>query len=68
MDPLVNYAKCEVRSVIRFLTAKGLHASEIRRQLVEVYGESVMSEGKVRQWCRSFIVGDPHPQKLNKKG
>jgi len=57
MDPLVNYAKCEVRSVIRFLTAKGLHASEIRRQLVEVYGESVMSEGKVRQWCRSFKEG-----------
>ena len=58
MDPLINsYAKCEVRSVIRFLTAKGLTAAEIHRQLTEVYGESVMSEGKVRQWCRSFKEG-----------
>ena len=57
MNSIANYAKCGVRSVIRLLTAKGLQASEIHRQLVEVYGESVMSEGKVRQWCRSFREG-----------
>ena len=50
-------ASCEVRSVIRFLVAKNCKASEIHRQLCEVYGPDVMSEGGVRQWCRMFKNG-----------
>jgi hypothetical protein len=31
-------AKCEVRSIIRFLSAKGECPAEIHKQLVAVYG------------------------------
>lgn len=50
-------AACEIRSVIRFLTARSLSAAEIHRQLTEVYGLNAMSEGKVRQWVREFKNG-----------
>lgn len=52
-----NPAKCEVRSVIRFLNAKGQNAADIHRELCAIYGPTVMSEGKVRQWCREFREG-----------
>jgi transposase len=52
-----NPAKCEVRAVIRFLTAKQYSAAAIHRQLCAVYGPSVMSEGVVREWVRSFKGG-----------
>jgi hypothetical protein len=32
-------AKCEVRSVIRFLNAKGERPAEIHKQIVAVYGD-----------------------------
>lgn len=54
---IVDPANCEVRSVIRFLCAKGSSAAEIHRELCLVYGPTVMSEGKVRQWCRNFKNG-----------
>ncbi|XP_023228571.1 histone-lysine N-methyltransferase SETMAR-like [Centruroides sculpturatus] len=58
MPPLIeNPADCEVRAVIRFLSAKGSKAAEIHRQISEVYGESVMSEGMVRKWVRAFSNG-----------
>jgi hypothetical protein len=46
---LEQWSKEEVRSVIRFLNARHVSAAEIHRQLVEVYGEEVMSRqcGKV---------------------
>ncbi|UYV81547.1 hypothetical protein LAZ67_20001502 [Cordylochernes scorpioides] len=40
--PLSSPAKCELRSVIRFLNAKNNSPVEIHRQLVEVYGEKCM--------------------------
>ncbi|KAG8239104.1 hypothetical protein J437_LFUL011713 [Ladona fulva] len=40
-------AACEVRSVIRFLSARNLSAAEIHPQICEVYGDTVMSESKV---------------------
>lgn len=52
-----NPAKCEVRAVIRFLTAKQYSAAAIHRELCAVYGPSVMSEGVVREWVRSFKGG-----------
>ena len=36
--PIQNPAKCEVRSVIRFLSAKGERPAEIHKQIVTVYG------------------------------
>ena len=36
--PIQSSAKCEVRSVIRFLNAKGERPAEIHKQIVAVYG------------------------------
>jgi hypothetical protein len=52
-----NPASCEVRAVIRFLLARNNNAAESHRQLCEVYGPNVMSDSKVRQWCRLFKEG-----------
>jgi len=40
--PIQSPAKCEVRSVIRFLEAKGEHPAAIHKQSFAVYG-NVMS-------------------------
>ncbi|GBN69608.1 hypothetical protein AVEN_25773-1 [Araneus ventricosus] len=50
-------ADCEVRSVIRFLNAKKVKPAEIHRQLAEIYGENVMTDGMVRKWVRQFNDG-----------
>ncbi|GBN25841.1 hypothetical protein AVEN_58854-1 [Araneus ventricosus] len=52
-----NPAECEIRSVIRFLNAKVVKATEINRQISEVYGEIIMSEGMVKKWVRPFKDG-----------
>ncbi|UYV84490.1 hypothetical protein LAZ67_X002362 [Cordylochernes scorpioides] len=57
MEPLSSPAKCELRSVIRFLNAKNNSPVEIYRQLVEVYGEKCMDIKNVRKWCREFNEG-----------
>ncbi|GBO26654.1 Histone-lysine N-methyltransferase SETMAR [Araneus ventricosus] len=50
-------AKCELRSVIRFLHAEGSNAAEIHRRMSKVYGETFISDSKVRKWCRNFDAG-----------
>ncbi|GFU51611.1 histone-lysine N-methyltransferase SETMAR [Trichonephila clavipes] len=50
-------ADCEIRSVIRFLTANNVSAAEIHRQISEVYGPNAMSSSKVRKWVRAFKDG-----------
>lgn len=55
--PIENPADCEIRGVIRFLSAKGVKAAEIHRQISEVYGENIMSDGMVRKWVRAFKDG-----------
>lgn len=55
-DKINNPAKCEIRSVIRFLNAKYVRPIEIYRQLTEVYGY-VMNEASVRKWCIMFNAG-----------
>lgn len=50
-------ADCEVRSVIRFLSAKGLKAIDIHREICAVYGQNIMSDGMVRKWIRAFKDG-----------
>ncbi|GFT39826.1 histone-lysine N-methyltransferase SETMAR [Trichonephila clavipes] len=48
---------CEIRSVIRFLTAKNVSAAEIQRQISDLYGPNAMSSSKVRKWARAFKDG-----------
>ena len=49
--PILSPAKCEVRSVIGFLNAKG--PAEIHKQIIAVYG-NVMNWQNVTKWCREF--------------
>jgi len=54
--PIQSPAKCEVRSVIRFLNAKSEGPAEIHKQIVAVYG-NVMNRQNVTKWCREFSEG-----------
>jgi hypothetical protein len=54
--PIRSPAKCEVRSVIRFLNAKGEGPAEIHKQIVAVCGD-VMNRQNVTKWCREFYEG-----------
>jgi len=54
--PIQSPATCEVRSVIRFLNAKGERPAEIHKQIVAVYG-NVMNRQNVTRWCREFSKG-----------
>jgi hypothetical protein len=51
-----SHAQSQVRTVIRFLNAKCESPSEIRKQIVTVYG-NVMKRQNVRKWCREFSEG-----------
>ncbi|KAF2901006.1 hypothetical protein ILUMI_05181 [Ignelater luminosus] len=55
--PIENPTDCEVRSVIHFLSAKGVKAIEIHRNICEVYGQNIMSDGMVLKWVRAFKDG-----------
>jgi cytochrome c-type biogenesis protein CcmH/NrfF len=48
---------CEVRAVIRFLHAEGQSAAEIHHRLCRVFGDNVMIDSCVREWCRKFLDG-----------
>ena len=54
--PIQSPAKCEVRSVIRFLNAKGERPAEIHKQIIAVYG-NVMNRQNVTKWFREFCDG-----------
>src|SRR5215469_6197036 len=54
--PIQSPTKCEVRSVIRFLNAKGERPAEIHKHIVAVYG-NVMNRQNVTKWCREFSEG-----------
>ena len=54
--PIQSPAKCEVRSVIRFLNAKVERPAEIYKQIVAVCG-NVMNRQNVTKWCREFCEG-----------
>jgi hypothetical protein len=51
---LEQWSKQEVRSVIRFLDAGHVPTADIRRSLVDVYGEEVMSCESVAKWLSDF--------------
>jgi hypothetical protein len=54
--PIQSPAKCEARSVIQFLYAKGERLAEIHKQIVAVYG-NVMNRQNVTKWFREFSEG-----------
>ena len=54
--PIQSPAKCEVRSVIRFLKAKGERPAEIHKKIIAVYG-NVINRKNVKKWCREFSEG-----------
>jgi hypothetical protein len=54
--PIQSPAKCEARSVIRFLNTKGERPMEIHKQIVAVYGH-VMNRQNVMKWCHEFSEG-----------
>ncbi|GBN34924.1 hypothetical protein AVEN_54453-1 [Araneus ventricosus] len=54
---IADPADCEVRSVVWILNANNVKQDEIHRQLVEIYGENVMTDGMVRKWVRKFNDG-----------
>jgi histone-lysine N-methyltransferase SETMAR len=60
-----NPAKCEVRSLICFLSAKGDTPAEIHRQLISVYGEDIMNRQNMAKWYHEFTAGrrDVHDDK-----
>jgi hypothetical protein len=51
-----NPTRSEIHAVI-FLHAKNMSALEISCELCVVYGQNVMIEVTVRQWCRMFKDG-----------
>ena len=66
--PIQSPAKCEVRSVIRFLNAKGERPAEIHKQIVAVCGK-VMNLQNATKWCREFSEGrtDVHDEQRSGK-
>ncbi|GFT56698.1 histone-lysine N-methyltransferase SETMAR [Nephila pilipes] len=54
-----------MRAIIRFLWAKNVAASEIHRQIDEVYGDKAMNRQQVAKWYRSFQAGREHEENRN---
>jgi hypothetical protein len=56
--PLIeNPSSVEVCAVIRFFNAKQKSPTEIHKEVVEVYGENVISRKQVSVWCNQFKDG-----------
>jgi hypothetical protein len=66
--PIQSPAKCEVRSIIQFLKAKGERPAEIHKQIVAVYG-NVMNRQNVTKWCHEFSKGrtDVHDEQRSSR-
>jgi hypothetical protein len=56
--PLIEYpSSVEVRAVIQFLNAKQKSTTEIHKEVVEVYGENLISCKQVSVWHNQFKEG-----------
>lgn len=49
-NTILSPAACEEENVIRFVQAEGNGAAHIHHRLCAVYGDSVTSDGSVRNW------------------
>jgi hypothetical protein len=52
-----NLASCEIHAVVGFLHAKNVSVAEIHLELWAVYGQNIVNEGNVRQWCKMVEDG-----------
>ncbi|KAG5332929.1 SETMR methyltransferase, partial [Acromyrmex charruanus] len=50
-------AKCEIRSVIRYLVWKGKTPVEVYNEVKTAYGDKGMNRTSVFKWCREFKNG-----------
>ncbi|KAG5324227.1 SETMR methyltransferase, partial [Pseudoatta argentina] len=50
-------AKCEIRSVIRYLIWKGKTSVEVYNEVKTAYGDKGMNRTSVFKWCREFKNG-----------
>jgi len=66
--PIQSPAKCEVRYIIQYLSAKGERPAEIHKQIVAVCG-TVMNRQNVTKWCSELAEGrtDVHDEKRSCK-
>jgi hypothetical protein len=55
-EPIQSPTRCEVRSGIRFLNAKGERPAEIQKQIIAVYCDG-MNRRNVTKWCCEFSEG-----------
>ncbi len=55
--PLESASKCELHSVIHFLTTKNKIATEIHQELCSVYDKACMSLQMVSRWHTEFLGG-----------
>jgi transposase len=54
---IIAPTSCKICAVIHFLHAEGKSADEIHHRLCHVYGDNVISDSCVREWCRKFRDG-----------
>jgi transposase len=52
-----NLSSVEMRAFIRFLSVKQNSPNEVHKEVVEVYGENVISRKQVSVWCNQFKEG-----------
>jgi hypothetical protein len=58
MWPVIeNPVTCKIHTVINFLFTKNVSAAEIHCEVWVIYGQNVMSERTIRQWCEMFKDG-----------
>jgi len=55
--PLATCTKEEQRSLIRFLSSKGVKHIEIHRRMKVEYGDACLSLQQVYEWTRNFMNG-----------
>ncbi len=55
--PLESASKCELHSMIHFLTTKNKTATENHQELCGVYGRVCMSLQMVSRWRTQFLQG-----------
>ncbi|UYV83836.1 hypothetical protein LAZ67_X000351 [Cordylochernes scorpioides] len=55
--PLKECTTLEQRAVIRFLNAEGIQTSQICQRMINIYGESCLSQKNIYKWVNEFKSG-----------
>ena len=66
--PLASPARCELRAVICFSSAKCTTPIDIHRQLCEVYGPQCIDVKNVQKWVREFMYGQTDIHDVQRSG